>query len=84
MVLDTASTLTYAVDSTCNCILPSEREDQELSHDLKYIKIGPLLRKLEGNTYQHHPKAYPKLFDVYILRGGGYIWWGVPVPYNTV
>ena len=35
-----------AIGTTCDCIPPLERVDQELSNDIKFIKIGPLLRKL--------------------------------------
>ena len=34
------------IGSICDCIPVSERGDQELSNDIKFIKIGPLLRKL--------------------------------------
>ena len=33
-----------AIGNTCNCIPLLERRDQELSNDIKFIKIGPLLR----------------------------------------
>ena len=36
----------HAIGTTCNCIPPSERGDQELSNDIKFVKIGLLLRKL--------------------------------------
>ena len=39
------------IASTCDNILPAKRGDQELSNGIKYIKIRPLLRNLETNTY---------------------------------
>ena len=48
-----SSIQTCTIGSTCNCIPLSERRDQELSNGIKYIKIGPLLMRLEANRYQH-------------------------------
>ena len=43
-----------AISITCDCIPSLERGDQELSNDIKFIKIGPVLRKLFCNTFMSH------------------------------
>ena len=40
--------LARAIASTCYCIPPLKRGDRELSNDIKFVKIGPLLKKLEA------------------------------------
>ena len=48
-----------AINSTCYCIPLLKIGDQELSNDIKFIKIGPLLKKLEAKSLGSGPCVQP-------------------------